>query len=488
MNNNFEKVAAAGALLSAAALLPSCGSAPEVQQRMNVVYILADDMGYADLSCTGQQKFETPNIDRLASEGMLFTQHYAGCAVSAPSRSSLMTGQHTGHTYIRGNRERTEGEGQEPLPEGTYTMARMFRDAGYATGAFGKWGLGYPGSVGAPENMGFDRFYGYNCQRESHRYYPTHLWDNDRKVLLEANAAGACGAYAPDLIQQEALRFIRDHRDKPFFLYLPYTLPHAEILVPEDDIIRSFRGKFEEQPYEGIDYAPVTLPAGYCSQKEPYAAYAAMMTRLDRYVGEVVAELERQGIAGNTLVIFTSDNGPHREGGANPDFFRSYGAMRGVKRDLYEGGIRLPMIVRAPGMVAPGTENRHVSAMWDMMPTFAELVGAEIPDSVQIDGISLLPTLRGDDAAQREHDYLYWEFHEEGGKIAVRLGDWKAVIRNFTQDSAAQYELYNLATDPHEDRNVAAEHPEVVERVRAIVREARTESELFRFDNKSAYI
>lgn len=463
----------AAATLIAAAAVPSCADAPQVRQRMNVVYILADDMGYGDLSLTGQQRFSTPNIDRLAAQGMLFTQHYAGCAVSAPSRSSLMTGQHTGHTPIRGNRERPDGEGQEPLPAGTYTMARMFAQAGYATGAFGKWGLGYPGSVGAPEQMGFDRFFGYNCQRQSHRYYPTHLWDTGRKVPLEANAAGACGAYAPDLIQEQALAFIRENRGRPFFLYLPYTLPHAELIAPQDSLLLQFRGAFEEQPYRGIDYAAETLPEGYCSQQEPYAAFAAMMTRLDRYVGEVMEELDRQGIADRTWVIFTSDNGPHREGGANPDYFRSYGELRGIKRDLYEGGIRLPMIVRLPGRVAAGVENRCVAAMWDMLPTFAQIAGATIPDSVQLDGISLIPTLTGDDSSQPQHDYLYWEFHEGGETAAVRKGDWKGVI--FGTGDRARCELYDLAADPGERCDLAGSRPQIAEQLLRIAREAHTE-------------
>ena len=483
----MERMAVAAGTLIPALLASACGSTPS-PQRMNVIYILADDMGYGDLGCTGQTMFETPHIDRLAAEGLLFTEHYAGCAVSAPSRSCLMTGQHTGHTWIRGNKERKDGEGQVPLPAGTYTMARMFRDAGYATGAFGKWGLGYPGSEGAPEKMGFDRFFGYNCQREAHRYYPTHLWDNGRKIVLEKNAGGQCGEYAPDLIQAEALSFIWENRNHPFFLFLPYTLPHAEIVAPDDDLLRKYRGRFDEKPFIGDDYGPKTNPMGYCSQSEPYAAFAAMMARLDLYVGQIVETLEAPGLADRTLIVFTSDNGPHREGGANPDYFRSYGDLRGVKRDLYEGGIRLPMIAWAPGLVPQGQKTNLPVAMWDMLPTFAELAGVELPDSVQTDGLSLVPTLCGRSADQMKHPYLYWEFHERGGKIAVRLGNWKGIIQNFTRDSEAQYELYDLATDIHEDHNVAAEHPEIIEEIRHIIREARTESPLFRFKNRSAYL
>lgn len=460
----------------------SCApQAEEPMHRMNVIYILADDLGYGDLGCTGSTKILTPNIDRMRAEGMLFTQHYSGSTVSAPSRSVLMTGQHTGHTPIRGNRE-MEGEGQTPLPAGTCTLGRMFRQAGYVTGAFGKWGLGYPGSEGDPVYQGFDRFYGYNCQRESHRYYPTHLWDNLERVELEKNRDGACGSYAPDLIQAEALRFLRENRDRPFFLYLPITLPHAELLVPDDEIIRSYRGKFGEKPYlnRGGDYGPKTTVAGYCSQPEPYATFAAMVTRLDRYVGEVFALLKELGLDKNTLVLFTSDNGPHREGGADPDFFDSYGPFRGVKRDLYEGGIRLPLIAWAPGRIEAHSTNDHVCAFWDMLPTFAEIAGAELPDTVVQDGISIVPTLTGA-GQQPEHDYLYWEFHEAGGKQAVRQGKWKGVRQGVKKNPDAPIELYDLSTDLHEDRNVAEQYPEVVEKIAAIMQSARTESEIFKF-------
>lgn len=486
MKMSIDTISATGTLITTI-MVSSCNE-PSAPQQLNVIYILADDMGYADLGCTGQKLFETPNIDRMATEGMLFTEHYAGCTVSAPSRSCLMTGQHTGHTWIRGNKERKDGEGQAPLPTGTYTMAQMFHDAGYVTGAFGKWGLGFPGSEGAPEKLGFDRFFGYNCQREAHRYYPTHLWDNDQKIILEKNTAGKQGEYAPDLIQSEALEFIRENQNKAFFLFLPYTLPHAELIAPEDEIIRKFRGKFQEEPFAGDDYGPQTNPMGYCSQKEPFTVFAAMMTRLDLYVGQVIRVLEELDIANHTLVIFTSDNGPHQEGGANPNYFGSYGNFRGVKRDLYEGGIRLPMIAWAPGMVPAGIKNNRLVAMWDMLPTFAEIAGARIPDSVRLDGLSLVPTLQGQDAEQKDHPYLYWEFHEQGGKIAVRVGKWKGIIQNFTRDANAQYELYDLSKDIHEDHNVAAEHPEIVEHIRQIVREARTDSPIFKFNNKSTYI
>lgn len=476
-----------GILLSASVGSVAASAATQQEpMKMNVIYILADDLGFGDLGCTGSQHIKTPNIDRLAREGMFFTQHYAGSTVSAPSRSVLMTGQHTGHTPIRGNKEMAT-EGQLPLPEGTYTMARMFREAGYATGAFGKWGLGYPGSEGDPVYQGFDRFFGYNCQREAHRYYTTHLWDNLERVTLEENADGARGVYAPDLIQEQARKFIVDHRRQPFFLFLPYIQPHAELLVPEDEVIAGYRGRFEEHPYTakpGGDYGEGMKTTEYCSQAEPHATFAAMVTRLDNYVGEIMKTLEETGLADRTLVVFSSDNGPHKEGGADPDYFRSYGPYRGLKRDIYEGGIHLPMIVWAPSMIAAGSTNDHLCASWDMLPTFAELAGAEIPSEAEIDGISLLPTLTGK-GEQKEHEYLYWEFHERGGKIAVRMGRWKGVLQNVRRNPNARLELYDLSTDIHEDHDVAANHPQIVARMKEIMRKARTDSERFPFVNKA---
>ncbi len=471
------------ALVSAGAA--SCSSQPATPplERMNVIYILADDLGYGDLGCTGSTKILTPNIDRMRAEGMLFTQHYSGSTVSAPSRSALMTGLHTGHTPIRGNLE-IEGEGQAPLPAGTWTLGRMFHEAGYVTGAFGKWGLGYPGSEGDPVYQGFDRFFGYNCQRQAHRYYPDHLWSNLDRVELEKNRDGACGTYAPDRIQQEALQFIRENRDRPFFLYLPVIQPHAELLAPDDEILRSYRGKFDERPYvnKGGDYRPGPVLSNYCSQAEPYATFAAMVTRIDRYVGEVFALLRELGLDRRTLVLFTSDNGPHREGGANPDYFDSYGPFRGVKRDLYEGGIRLPLIAWAPGRIAAESTNDHVCAFWDMLPTFAEVAGVELPDTLATDGISIVPALTGR-GLQPEHDYLYWEFHEGGGKQAVRRGEWKAVRQNVQSNPEGPIELYDLSRDLHEDHNVAESHPALVREMDSLMRAARTESPLFRFGN-----
>ena len=483
--NNLNK----GLVLAAASAgAVSCVREPKPSlEGMNVIYILADDLGYGDLGCTGGTKILTPNIDRLRAEGMLFTQHYSGTTVSAPSRSSLMTGQHTGHTYIRGNME-LDGEGQAPLPADTYTLGRMFQSAGYVTGAFGKWGLGYPGSEGDPVYQGFDRFFGYNCQREAHRYYPKHLWNNLEKVVLEGNQNGERGTYAPDVIHAEALKFIRENQDKPFFLFLPVIQPHAELLVPEDEIIRYYRGKFEERSYvnKGGDYGPNMTVSGYSSQAEPYASFAAMVTRIDKYVGEVMALLKELGLDKKTLVMFTSDNGPHREGGANPDYFGSYGPFRGIKRELYEGGIRLPLIAWAPGNIAAESTSEHLCAFWDMMPTFAGIAGVEVPDSIVQDGISILPALTGM-GEQSCHDYLYWEFHEAGGRQAVRRGNWKAVRQHVGADPDGPVELYDLSVDIHEDHDLANRYPEIVREMAVIMRTARTESVLFNFGSPTLH-
>lgn len=470
-NNILNK----GTLLAASAAAVSCGGGgQEMPAKMNVIYIIADDLGYGDLGCTGNSLIRTPNIDRMAAEGMIFTDHYAGCTVSAPSRAALMTGLHTGHSYIRGNAE-IQPEGQMPLPGDAYTLAEMFRDAGYATGAFGKWGLGFPGSEGDPVRQGFDRFFGYNCQRQAHSYYPGHLWDGEVRVALDGNAEGHRTEYAPDIIHSEALAFIEENADKPFFLFLPYIQPHAELAVPEDEIIESYRGKFEETPFEGK-----SGKSGYSPQPEPHAAFAAMVTRLDAYVGEVMEALRKYGLDSRTIVFFTSDNGPHREGGADPAFFGSSGQYRGTKRDLYEGGIRVPLIAWAPGIVAGNVECGHLCASWDMMPTFAAIADAKLPEGLATDGISILPSLTGK-GRQAAHSHLYWEFHEQGGKMAVREGDWKAVRLNVFDPEHSRTELYDLSGDPGEKQDVAAQHPDVVERLERLMSESRTPSPEFPF-------
>ncbi|NJB35086.1 arylsulfatase [Croceivirga sp. JEA036] len=448
-----------------------------IENKPNIIYILADDLGYGDLSITGQKKFETPNIDKLAQDGMLFTQHYSGSTVCAPSRSALMTGLHTGHTFIRGNKE-IRPEGQYPLDSSVVTVAELLKSAGYVNGAFGKWGLGYPGSEGDPNRQGFDTFYGYNCQRMGHNYYPYHLWENQTKVTLTANEGKKEGTYAPDEIHQKSLEFLERNKDTTFFMYYPSIIPHAELLVP-DSLLHKFRGKYlPEKEYVGLDDGPQYRKGPYGSQKESHAAFAAMVYLLDKQVGEIRKKVEDLGIAENTLIIFTSDNGPHQEGGADPDYFNSNGEFKGYKRDLYEGGIRVPMIAYWPNSIKANSISNHISAFWDFLPTVGEIVEVAIPEKV--DGISFLPELLGKE--QRKHDFLYWEFHERGGKQAVRMGDWKGIRLKMANNPDAPIELYDLSTDPSEEDNVADDNPEMVAQIEQIMKEERTPSEVFRFE------
>lgn len=444
----------------------------------NIIYILADDLGYGDVGFNGQEKLETPNIDRLASEGMVFHQHYAGGPVCAPSRSALLTGKHTGHAPVRGNAE-VEPEGQRPMPADTFTLAHILKKAGYRTGLFGKWGLGAPGSASEPLEMGFDRFYGFNCQRLAHHYYPYFLWNDNAREILWGNFGLETLDYAPTLIHDKAMDFIEANKDRPFFLYYSIIQPHAEMIAPEEDM-ENFRGKFlPESSYVGCDGGPDFRKFDYGSQPEAHAAFAAMVNSIDGYVGDIMQKLKELGIEDNTLVIFTSDNGPHQEGGHNPEYFDSNGPLRGYKRDLYEGGIRVPMVARWPGKVTAGSETDHISAFWDVLPTVAEITGTTPPGD--IDGISFLPTLlnRGE---QKEHDYLYWEFHEQKGRVAVRKGPWKGVRYEVAVNPASLLDLYDLATDPGEKNNIAAQHPEVVAELDAIIRSARTVSPVEEFN------
>ncbi len=431
-------------------------------------------MGYGDLACYGQRLIETPHIDQLAAGGIRFTQFYAGTSVCAPSRSSLLTGQHTGHTPVRGNYE-IQPEGQLPLPDTAYTMAEMLKNAGYVTGNFGKWGLGYPGSEGAPNQQGFYRFFGYNCQRQSHNYFPGHLWNNNTRIDY-ANTPASQQYYAPDLIQKEALAFIDEHQAHPFFLYLSYTLPHAALQLPQNDsLLDYYKRKFNEQPQ--------AIPAswdgkGYQPQAYPHAAYAAMVTKLDNYAGQVIEKLKALGIEKNTLIIFTSDNGPHREGGNDPAFFNSSGGFRGIKRDLYEGGIRTPVIAYWPAVITKPKVSGFTGAFWDFMPTFAAIAGAPVPP--HMDGVSLLPTLSSK-GKQKQHPFLYWEFHEDGGRQAVRMGKWKGVRLNVMKDPGSPVELYDLSADPGETKNVAAENPAIVQNIQKIMQTEHTENIHFPF-------
>ena len=459
-------------ILLAGGTLAAASCAQQEAPRPNIVFILADDLGWGDLGCYGQERFTTPNIDALAANGLRFTQCYSGTTVSAPSRSCLVTGTHSGHTAVRGNVE-LPPEGQFPLPQGTETIFHDLREAGYTTGAFGKWGLGFIGSTGDPAAQGIDRFFGFNCQLLAHSYYPDHLWDNNLRIELPDNCDAIPygeGTYAPDLIHEQALAFLDGAvaDGKPFFLWYPTTIPHAELIVPEDSIIRSFRGRYPETPYRGIDDGPYFRRGGYVSQEYPHATFAAMVTRLDRYVGELIDRLRELGVYENTVIIFASDNGPHREGGHDPDFFDSNGPWRGYKRDVYEGGIRVPMIVSWPGHVTAGAQTDFMCSFWDLMPTLRDLTG--VAGTEGLDGVSLLPLLRGREG-QREHDFLYFEFQELGGRQAVRKGPWKLVHMAIRSDKPC-FELYNLDDDPAETTDLAAGYPAIVAELQAIMREA----------------
>ena len=448
-------------------------------QKPNIIFILADDLGYGDVSCQGQTHFQTPNIDQLAAEGMTFTQHYAGSTVCSPSRSVLLTGQHTGHTPIRGNK-RDGNKGNWPIAAEALTVAEILQQNGYVTGAFGKWGLGYPGSEGDPNKQGFDEFFGYNDQTLAHNYYPYFLNHNQDTVWLEGNAGNGTGTYAPIPIHEQALKFLEDNKDQPFFMYYPSVIPHAELFAPEE-YMEKYRGKFlPEKAYKGADEgAPRYKSGGYGSQPESHAAFAAMVNLLDDQVGEIIAKVKELGIADNTIIIFTSDNGPHLEGGADPDYFDSNGPFQGYKRDLYEGGIRMPMFVRWPGKIEAGSKTNHISAFWDFLPTVTDIIGAPTPEN--IDGISFLPSLLGEEN-QKQHEYLYWEFHEKNGRLAVRQGDWKLVRYDVFSPAKTTTELYNLASDISEKNNVAEEYPEITQKLLQIMEEARNPSEDFKFE------
>lgn len=402
----------------------------------NVLFILADDLGYGDLGCFGQKLIKTPNIDSLAAQGTRFVQAYAGSTVCAPSRSALMTGKHTGHAPIRGNKE-VKPEGQVPMPADTFTMAHLFKKAGYATGLIGKWGLGHPGSVSTPDKMGFDYFYGYNCQAKAHEYYPEYLWRNDQKVMLDGKV------YSHDLMAAEALDFIKRNRDKPFFLDLSFTIPHQKLQVPD-------LGPYANEPW------PDNLKR-----------LAAMITRMDSDVGRLLALLDELKIADHTLVVFASDNGA----AYNDELFNHSGALRGRKRDMYEGGVRTPAILRWPGHVKAGAVSDQVWAFWDLLPTFADLIGVPAPGG--IDGVSVLPAFV--EGRKVEHPPLYFEFHERGFDQCARIGDWKAVRHG----SKGPIELYDLPRDPEEKNDVAAAHPDVVRRFEDYLATARTESEIW---------
>ena len=444
----FIVTSAIGILSVSAANKAHCAEKSRVP---NIVFILADDLGYGDLGCYGQKLIQTPHLDALAASGLRFTQCYAGSTVCAPSRAVLMTGMHSGHAQVRGNK-------LVPLRPEDRTVAEVLKAAGYRTGLVGKWGLGEPESTGIPNRKGFDYFFGYLNQVHAHNYYPDYLWRNQEKVPLPGNVvekgvATKRAVYSPDLFTAEALKFVGQEVDKPFFLYLAYTLPHAN----------NEAGKLG---METPDDKPYTDRAWPQAQKN----HAAMITRLDAEVGKLMKRLQELKLDERTIVFFTSDNGPHREGGAEPAFFHSSGPLRGIKRALTEGGIRVPMIVRWPGVIKPGRVSEHVWAFQDFLPTAAELAGAKAPAG--IDGVSQLPTLRGE--KQPGHEFLYWEFHEGGFSQAVRMGDWKLIRRPYSKEPAP--ELYNLKNDLAEAKNVAAAHPEVVAKIENYLKTARTDS------------
>jgi arylsulfatase A len=443
---------------AAASMVPLAQTPPP--PRPNIVLIQADDLGYGDLSSYGQANFRTPSLDRLAADGTRFTEYYAGSTVCGPSRAALMTGLHSGHGWIRGN-------GEIPLREEDTTVAMALSDAGYRTAVIGKWGLGGPGTAGLPGKKGFAYSFGVLDHRHAHRQFTDHLYRNGESVPTDLEHD-----YVNDLFTAEARAFIENPDTRPFFLYLNYTVPHAELRVPEDSLA-PVRGKFPEKPFvnaaaDAKPTGPDNISLGYRSQPTPKAAFVAMITRMDRDIGTLREALRARGLDQRTLVMFISDNGPHKEGGADPEYFKSSGGLRGIKRDLYEGGIRVPMIAAWPGTIPKGRVNAHPWAHWDMFPTLAELAGAKTPAG--LDGLSMARALRGQSAPA--HEFMYWEFHERGFQQAVRMGQWKAV--RLAKDAAL--ELYDLKTDPHETRNVAATRPEVVTRIETYLRTARTES------------
>ncbi len=466
---------------------PACSAEGLSDGPPNIVLIMADDLGFAELGCYGQKKIETPNIDQLAAEGMRFTQFYAGSPVCAPARCTLMTGKHAGHAHVRGNLSVSAWDihdGQTPIPADTATLPAMLKQAGYVTGAFGKWGLGPVGSSGDPLNHGFDRFFGYNCQKHAHNLYPKYLIDNDKQRRLEGNTRSTTGKkYAPQEIADEALKFLRKNHDKPFFLYYPAVLPHLALQAPDEEIAH-YRGRWAETPYN----AGPEAQHPYLPHPTPRACYASMITFHDKQVGRIMALLKELGVDDNTIVLYTSDNGTtYIKEQVDYEFFESVGDLRGLKAEVYEGGVRVPMIARWPNRIQQGTSSDHLSAHYDMLATIADVAQiADHPHSSipETDGISLLPSLLSQgDAAQKKHEYLFWDFAGYGGQTAIRRGDWKGVKQNLQENPNAPLELYNLQQDPNESHDLAKENPQVVAELEKLMLEVRERPVLkeFRF-------
>lgn len=452
-------------------ILFNCTEKSTEPAKPNIIYILADDLGYGDLGCYGQTTIQTPQTDKMASQGMKFTDHYSGSTVCAPSRCTLMTGLHTGHSRVRGN-------ATAPLLPEDVTVAKLLQEAGYKTGLIGKWGLGEAGSTGTPNKQGFDYFFGYLNQINAHNSYPEFLWRNEEKVMLDnkveiiqksyAKGVGSVAreknTHSHDLFTDEALKFIDTNKDSSFFLYLAYTIPHAN----NEGIPMGQIGM--EVPDLGI-YKEKDWP-------EAQKAHAAMITLLDKDVGTILQKLNDLNLGKNTLVIFTSDNGPHNEGGADPEFFDSNGKLKGMKRDLYEGGVRVPTIAWWPGKISEGTESNHISAFWDFLPTACELAGIPITDNT--DGISFLPTLVGRN--QKQHEYLYWEFMEKGGRQGVRKNNWKAVRYDMADNPDAPIQLFDISTNIGEENNLSFDYPEILKEMDLIMKTTHTPSDVFQFN------
>ncbi|MBI5774095.1 MAG: arylsulfatase [Verrucomicrobia bacterium] len=517
MKSTLLRLAVISTIVSGLFVASASAAAPA--RKPNIIFILADDLGYGDVGAFGQKRIRTPNLDRMAAQGMRLTHHYAGNAVCAPSRCVLMTGKHPGHAFVRNNRQadnakgisrtgQPEFEGQFPIPAATVTVPKLLKAQGYVTGGFGKWGLGGPGSTGEPLKQGFDRWFGYNCQGVAHNFYPTYLWDNDKTIALknppfpsadkfnegedptkpESYRRFQGTEYSADLIAEQALAFVRANKANPFYLYWPTTVPHLALQVP-DDSLKEYLGQWSDPPYAG--------GKGYLPHFAPRAAYAAMVTRMDREIGRLMELVKELGLDENTLFVFSSDNGPlhgTHEGlaGTDANFFNSAGGLRDGKGSLWEGGFREPTIVRWAGKIKPGTTSERVSGFEDWLPTLIEVAGAKSATPKDTDGISLLPTLLGQKQAERP--FLYREFPAYGGQQCVRVGDWKAIRRNLTGGNppakgakakaapgSSRLELYNLRDDPAETTDVAAKHPDLVAKLEGILREQHVDSAEFPF-------